>query len=51
MDIGELGEGQVLSGHDVAEYRGRGWKFLPGLDIEDPGAVRDENIWGRVVAG
>ena len=51
MDVGELSQGQVLSDDDGAEYRGRGWQFLSGLDIEDPGAVRYENIYVRVVAG
>ena len=51
MNIGELSQGQVLSDDDGAEYRGRGWQFLSGLDIEDPGAVRYENICVRAVAG
>ena len=51
MDVRELSQGQVLSDDDGAEYGGRGWKFISGLDVEDPGAVRDENIRVSVVAG
>ena len=51
MNIGELSQSQVLSDDDSAEYRGRCLKFRSGLDVEDPGAVRYENIYARVVAG
>ena len=44
MYVGELGQSQVLSDHHGAQYCRRGRELLPGLDINDLGSVRDEDV-------